>query len=133
MTTKTPEETREIGRRTAAKVASGGVICLFGELGAGKTTFVQGLAQGLRIKRRITSPTFIIARKYQNFWHVDLYRLTSFEEAKAIGIEEILADPHNIVVIEWPEIIKSILPRHYIEIKIKTVDAETREINETVY
>jgi tRNA threonylcarbamoyladenosine biosynthesis protein TsaE len=133
MISKTPEETRRFGRKLAVEMAQGGVICLFGDLGAGKTTLVQGLAQGLGIKRRIVSPTFIIVRKYDNFWHVDLYRLTALDEAKAVGIEEIIADQHNIVVIEWPEIIKAILPEHYIEIKIRAIDAETREIDETIH
>ncbi|MCL4397693.1 tRNA (adenosine(37)-N6)-threonylcarbamoyltransferase complex ATPase subunit type 1 TsaE [Patescibacteria group bacterium] len=126
--TKTAAQTKSFGKKLAAKVKDGGVVCLIGELGAGKTTLVQGLAQGLGIRRRISSPTFIIARKYNHFWHIDLYRLQNKEEAEAIGIREILADPKNIVVIEWPEIIKNALPKHYWEVKISIIGETQREI-----
>ncbi len=131
--TKSASETQEYGRKLAEKIKNGGVVALYGELGAGKTTLIQGIAQGLGIKQRITSPTFIIVRQYDRFWHVDLYRLTSLDEAKAVGIEEIINDPVNIVVIEWPELIKDILPKHYIEIRIKSLSNEEREIDEVVY
>ncbi len=130
MITKTALETQKYGEKLASKLKNGGVLCLYGDLGAGKTTLVQGLAKGLGIKRRITSPTFIIMRKYENFWHIDLYRL---ENADSLGLLEIFADPKNIVIIEWPEIIKNILPKHYIEIKIKNISETEREIDETIY
>lgn len=130
MITKTASETQKYGQKLAAKIKNGGVVCLYGDLGAGKTTLVQGIAKGLGIKRRITSPTFIIARKYNNFWHIDLYRL---DNADGLGLPEIFADPKNIVIIEWPEIIKNILPKHYYEIKIKTISKNKREIYETLY
>lgn len=114
--TKTAAQTRVFGYALAEKVKNGGVICLYGPLGAGKTTLVQGLARGLGIKRRITSPTFIIVRKYGRFWHVDLYRLNSPEEIEALGLREILADKENIVAIEWPEKIDKILPKGAIKV-----------------
>lgn len=115
MESKSAAQTRKLGFELAKKIKNGGVVCLSGGLGAGKTTFIQGLARGLGIKQRVNSPTFIVARRYKLkdkfFYHVDLYRLTSLEEAKAIGIEE-MWDNNNVVVIEWPEIIEKILPKH---------------------
>ncbi len=130
MITKTALETQKYGEKLAIKLKNGGVLCLYGELGAGKTTLVQGLAKGLGIKRRITSPTFIIMRKYENFWHIDLYRL---ENADSLGLPEIFADPKNIVIIEWPEIIKKVLPEHYIKIRIKDLNNDRRQIDEIIY
>ena len=130
MITKSALETQKYGEKLAVKIKNGGIVCLHGDLGAGKTTLVQGIAKGLGIKKRITSPTFIIVRKYENFWHIDLYRVDNIKE---LGLHEIFTDPKNIVVIEWPEIIKSILPKHYIEVKIKNISENEREVNETVY
>ncbi len=130
MITKSALETQKYGEKLASKLKSGGVLCLYGDLGAGKTTLVQGLAKGLGIKRRITSPTFIIMRKYENFWHIDLYRL---ENADSLGLLEIFADPKNIVIIEWPEIIKKVLPEHYIKIRIKDLNNDRRQIDEIIY
>lgn len=133
LTTKSPAETKKFGQELARKLRSGGVVCLFGELGAGKTTLIQGIAKGLGIKQRIISPTFIIARKYDNFWHIDLYRLKSLAEVQAVGIEEILSDPKSIVVIEWPEKILKILPKHYYEVRIKILNETEREISEAIH
>lgn len=123
--TKSAQETADLGEKLADSLKHGGVVCLYGELGSGKTTIVQGLARGLGIKRRIVSPTFIFIRQYPvsslqfavySLYHVDLYRIQSLNDAKALGLEEILADLFNIVVIEWPEKIKKILPKKRIEI-----------------
>lgn len=133
--TKNARETQKFGEEFALKIKGGGVVGLYGELGAGKTTFVQGVARGLGIKNRIISPTFVLVRRYkitssklQYLWHVDLYRLGEIGEAKAIGIEEIMADPNNIVVIEWPEKIETILPRKHWTVRMKTVSEGEREI-----
>lgn len=131
--TKSAQETRKFGQKLAAKIAGGGIVCLYGDLGAGKTTLVQGAAAGLGIKRRIVSPTFIIVRQYGHFWHVDLYRIKSLAEAKVLGLEEIFSDPRNIVLLEWPEKIAPILPKHYHEIKITTLSENEREIDEIIH
>lgn len=141
--TATAKETKDLGRNFAGKFKNGGVICLLGDLGSGKTTFTQGLAEGLGLKRRIVSPTFIIARQYEltedntkedsggsYFYHVDLYRLSSLEEAKAIGIEE-MWQKNNIVVIEWPEKIASVLPRVRYEINFVLESLNLRKIRIT--
>jgi tRNA threonylcarbamoyladenosine biosynthesis protein TsaE len=109
------------------------VIGLYGELGSGKTTFIQGLANGLGIKKRISSPTFVIIRDYPvpnsgfNFYHVDLYRLAE-KETEGLGLEEILADHNNIVAIEWAEKAKKILPAQRIDILFKYINETTREV-----
>jgi len=107
------------------------VIALTGNLGSGKTTFVQGFAKGLGIKQRIISPTFILMRKYgENFYHVDLYRLEGNieSEVRNLGIEDIWKDPKNIVVIEWAEKIKKMIPKSAQWIKFENLGKDERKI-----
>lgn len=139
-TTKSTRETQKFGQEFAKKIAGGGslpaggqVVCLYGDLGAGKTTLVQGIAKGLGIKKRIISPTFVLIRRYQipdtrYLYHIDLYRLQSIQEAKNIGIEELLAEPTNILLIEWPEKIESALPQKRWEIRLESIGETEREI-----
>ena len=94
------------------------VLALVGELGSGKTTFVQGFFKGLGIKKRALSPTFIIVRRFAlrdsrfaHVYHVDAYRIKKPKELLKIGFKEILSDPKNIVLIEWADKIRKILPR----------------------
>ena len=94
------------------------VFALQGDLGAGKTTFTQGFLSGLGIRKRSGSPTFIIFRKfivhsawYQSVYHVDAYRLKKPRELAVLGFKEMLSNPRNIVLIEWAENIKSVLPK----------------------
>lgn len=132
--TKSARETFELGQKLADSLSHGGIAALYGELGAGKTTFVQGVARGLGIKQRIISPTFIFIRHYHlpskiyHLYHVDLYRINSLDDAKGLGLEEILSDPHNIVLIEWPEKIKEILPQKRTEIYFQYLEKNEREI-----
>jgi len=114
--TNSSEETQKLGRDFAKTLKSGDVVCLYGILGTGKTTFVQGLAQGLGINNRIISPTFVIVRNYKvknneanamNFYHIDLYRIDSKEDIENLGIEDIVNNKNNIVAIEWAEKLKS--------------------------
>lgn len=127
--THSPSQTQSLGKKLAQNFVDGTVVCLRGNLGAGKTTLVQGIAKGLGIKRRISSPTFIIVRRYPRFWHIDLYRLTSLEEARAVGIEEILEDKTGVILIEWPEKIEEILPKKRWEIKMEIISEKDREIS----
>jgi tRNA threonylcarbamoyladenosine biosynthesis protein TsaE len=109
------------GLRAASRKKGALVIALQGDLGAGKTTFVQGFLKGLGIKKRATSPTFIIMRRYKipspaanghsHLHHMDAYRLRTPKDVGPLGFKKILADPKNIVLIEWPENIKGALPR----------------------
>ena len=113
------------------------VICLYGDLGSGKTTFVQFLAKALEIKEIITSPTFVIQKNcqipksfpYKKLVHIDCYRINDPAEMTVLRWDETLADPHNLIVIEWPERIKSLLPKNCMDIKFKFVDETTREID----
>lgn len=132
--TKTGEETQALGRDLAKEVESGGLICLYGDLGAGKTTFTQGLARELGVEETVVSPTFIIMRQYKTkvgkmLYHIDLYRLNDLEEARKIGIEEIIGREGNIVVIEWPEKIEPILPRRRWEVRLSNSNPDEREIS----
>ena len=107
----------------ASRAAS--IIGLTGDLGSGKTTFIQGFLKGLGVKQRITSPTFVIFKRYEipacrqarkdknykNVYHVDCYRLNKPEEILKLGFKEIINNPQNIVLIEWAEKLKKILPK----------------------
>jgi len=111
------------------------VIGLIGDLGSGKTTFCQGLAKGLGIKEKILSPTFVIFRKFkiQNskfkiFYHFDCYRIEKPKEILKIGFKKIIAQPENIVVIEWAERIKKVLPRQTIILYFALLDKNLRKI-----
>lgn len=112
------------------------VIAIEGELGAGKTTFVKGFARALGIKEKISSPTFVILKVYKltsllaynSLVHVDAYRLKDHHDLILLGIKEILADPRNIVLIEWAERVRKILPRKYIKVHIDHTGRNTRSI-----
>lgn len=111
------------------------VLALTGELGSGKTTFVQFLAEALGIKERILSPTFVITRSYLFFvndqrftlYHVDLYRLSK-EEVKHIGLEEMINEPHSLVVIEWALKAKNLLPPNTLWLKFSYDGDKLREL-----
>jgi len=128
------------------------VFGLYGDLGSGKTAFVQGVAKALGIKHPITSPTFVIQKRYEigesrkskvesdsstfNFnlftfnsiVHIDAYRLNEGKDMTALRWEETLSDPGNIVFLEWPEIVESALPANLIPLKFRFIDENTREI-----
>ncbi len=131
--THSSAQTQKLGKDLAKEFLHGAVVCLRGELGAGKTTLIQGIAKGLGIKAKISSPTFIIVHRHKlkaNFiWHIDLYRLTSLEEAKAVGIEEILEDKNSVILIEWPEKIEKLLPKKRWEIKLEAVSENERRVS----
>ena len=105
------------------------VLALQGDLGSGKTTFTQGLAKFLKIKGRVNSPTFVVMKRFKNFYHIDCYRLKDEKDALELDLKNIMADPKNIVAIEWPEKIKSILPKNTVFINFKFIDNKTREIS----
>jgi tRNA threonylcarbamoyladenosine biosynthesis protein TsaE len=134
--TSSPKETQKIAKALAKTLTGGEVIALFGDLGAGKTTFVQGLAKGLGIKRNITSPTYVFMRTYpfakkgkeMTFYHIDLYRGEEKADFAALGLDEIFS-PDSIVVLEWAERLENFLPKERINVKIETVDIKTRRIN----
>lgn len=135
VTTTSEKETQALAAKFSHKLRGGQVLALQGNLGSGKTTFVQGLARGLGIQKKITSPSFVILKLYPIprrslvLAHVDLYRLKNpLAEFRALGGEELLRDPKKIVAIEWPEKIFRLL--RYGTIKIRF--SPTRKISERV-
>ncbi|MBI2196410.1 tRNA (adenosine(37)-N6)-threonylcarbamoyltransferase complex ATPase subunit type 1 TsaE [Candidatus Daviesbacteria bacterium] len=110
------------------------VFALTGELGAGKTIFVQGFAKGLGIKDKIISPTFVLIRQHtipfsrKILYHIDLYRLDKAADLKNLGLLEIWSDPNNIVLIEWAERIKDFLPLDAVKINIRKGENQNRTI-----
>lgn len=111
------------------------IFGLEGDLGGGKTTFLQGFAKGLGIKQKILSPTFVIIKRFQipgsrfqNFYHIDCYRVEKTKEILDLGFKKIILNPKNIVVIEWSDRIKKILPADIIILKFKFINEKTREV-----
>src|SRR5690554_431438 len=128
--TDSPEATQKAGHELSASLKPGSIVALTGELGAGKTTFVKGIAEGLGISSRITSPTFIIMRSYDNnFYHVDLYRLDDNidQEVANLGLLDIIKEGNSIVVIEWAEKIRNLLPENTIWINFKILEENKRK------
>jgi tRNA threonylcarbamoyladenosine biosynthesis protein TsaE len=119
------EELQAFARQVAQELRGGEVLALSGDLGAGKTTFTQGLAQALGVKETVSSPTFVLTREYQtdrdfNLHHFDWYRLDQPEMISNLGVEEVLGRPDVVAVIEWPERARHLLPlsTHWIEIAV---------------
>lgn len=133
--THSPRETFNLAANFAKQYQDkGGIIALIGDLGSGKTTFVQGIALGLGITEKILSPTFVFIRTHQLpnshrlLYHVDLYRLEDHRNINQLGLDEILANPENIILIEWAEKIKKILPKTATVIRVDKSSEETRRI-----
>ena len=130
--TKGSEETKNLGQLFAKRLKNKEFIALYGNLGSGKTTFIQGLAKGLGIKRRIISPTFIIIRSYKldkkNFYHIDLYRTKSINDLLSVGLDEIIQKRSSIIALEWAEKMEGLLPKKRTELYFKYIDENTREI-----
>ncbi len=139
--TKNAQETYSLGKWLGERIKKPIVICLFGGLGSGKTTFIQGLIASLGVKKIIISPSFVIIRNYETrvnldpgikkksiFYHIDLYRIKDLNDIKTLGIEEILKEKSAVIAIEWAEKIKEILPKRRIDIIFNFLDKNTREI-----
>lgn len=134
--THSPEETKQIAATLAENFQGGEVLGLVGELGAGKTKFVQGLAKYLEVENTVNSPTFVLMKPYPTHHkkckllvHIDCYRLNSPKELLQLGLEEYLNDKRCLTVIEWADKIEKILPEKTIWIKFKLgKNIEEREI-----
>jgi tRNA threonylcarbamoyladenosine biosynthesis protein TsaE len=130
LTSNSPEETKKIAYELAQKLKPGDVICVYGDLGAGKTVFASALAQQLGITQSITSPTFTIVNEYEGripFYHFDVYRIDTKGFLDIGGDEYFYKD--GIVLIEWPENIADVLPSNRIEVHINTTEnPDEREI-----
>lgn len=132
MITKSEAQTKKVARLLAEEILRSKkgpwVIGLQGELGSGKTRFVQGFAKGLGIRQRLTSPTFVLIKKYRNFYHIDCYRLNRPKDLLDLDFKEIISDPKNMVLIEWAEKVRSILPKDAIWIKFEIINQNKRKI-----
>lgn len=148
MISRSAEETINFAQKFTQKLKGGEIIGLIGELGSGKTTFVKGLAEGLGVKEPITSPTFVILKEYafrhailrplihlrgvskrlRKFVHIDAYRVENLDDIKSVGVEDYLGRKDVVMVIEWAEKIREILPETTIYIEFKFVDEKSRKI-----
>lgn len=128
---RSPEQTRRVGMRLGAIIQDRDLICLEGDLGSGKTTFVQGLAAGWGSLDQVSSPTFVLVNLYRHpfgkrLYHVDAYRLNSSEEAEDLDLDAMLAS--GSMVIEWAERIKPILPVECMWIKLNDISTDQRDL-----
>lgn len=137
ITTHSAEETKVFGKQLSGEIVPGTLLCLKGELGAGKTTLIQGLLEGLGAERPYVSPTFVIMKQYdlsapsatgiKRVYHADAYRVEAKDFAE-IGFAEWCADPEGLVILEWPERIADILPEKRMTISLLSHGETEREI-----
>lgn len=143
--TNSPSQTKKLGEILAKKIIQSSakkkhakVFGLIGDLGGGKTTFLQGFAKGLAIKEKILSPTFVILKKYKIparygiLYHVDCYRIQKTKEILDLGFKKIISDQKNIVTIEWADRIREIMPKDTIWIHFDFIDEKRRNIKSMV-
>ncbi|OGE72439.1 tRNA (adenosine(37)-N6)-threonylcarbamoyltransferase complex ATPase subunit type 1 TsaE [Candidatus Daviesbacteria bacterium RIFCSPLOWO2_02_FULL_38_15] len=127
------DETKKLAQRLAQNTQAR-IFALTGDLGAGKTIFVQGFAQGLDIKEKIISPTFVLIRQHhipntdKTLYHIDLYRLEKEEDFKQLGLKDLLNDSNHLILIEWAEKIKGLLPKMTTWIYLETANQNSRQI-----
>ena len=131
VTTRSEEETEALGERLAKCLRAGAVVALYGDLGAGKTAFVRGMARGLDIRESVTSPTFTIVNEYPGdpaLFHFDMYRLKNADELYGIGWEDYL-DRNGICVTEWSERIEEALPEDAVRVRIRRLSDSERSVS----
>lgn len=127
--TRSAEETIELGRRIANDLPRRCVVLLIGNLGAGKTTLAKGIVSGLGAAKPddVSSPTFTLIHEYGGVYHIDLYRLDRAEQVATLGLDEIF-DRDAVVLIEWGERFPQLMPSKRVEIHLRTIDEDQREI-----
>ncbi len=135
--TRSPSETAAVGEALGRLLRGGEVLALVGDLGAGKTCFVQGLASGLEIPEEayVRSPTFSLIEQYEGrlpVYHLDLYRLSDVDELESIGWRDCL-DGESVVAVEWADRLEGYLPVDYLAIRLVSKSPEEREIQIAVY
>lgn len=126
----TPEETEKIAYEFAQKIKSGDVVCVYGEMGVGKSVFARGFAKGIGISEYIPSPTFTIVNEYSGkftFYHFDVYRIEDPEDMYDIGFDEYIYGD-GVSLIEWPELIEKILPEKRYNVRIDRTHDEEEHI-----
>ena len=135
ITSASEQETQKIGENLAESLRAGDIVCLYGRLGAGKTVLVKGIAEGLGVKKRILSPTFIFMRSYPfnkngkklTLRHLDLYRIEDVKELKSLNLSEIFEE-EGIFILEWASKVENILPKKRIDVEIEVLNENERRI-----
>ncbi|HET9442692.1 MAG TPA: tRNA (adenosine(37)-N6)-threonylcarbamoyltransferase complex ATPase subunit type 1 TsaE [Acidimicrobiales bacterium] len=125
-TTKSADDTRELGAAVASLARGGDIVLLGGDLGSGKTTFAQGFGRALGVTDPVTSPTFMLMRPYEGrlrLLHCDVYRLEHLQEIVDLGIVE-LVDDDSVALVEWGDVAEPVLPADFLEIRITYQDGE---------
>lgn len=129
--TSGPEQTEHLGEALGTLLDAGDLVCLYGDLGSGKTHFSCGIAAGLEVREQyITSPTFTLVNEYRGrvpFYHIDLYRLQDPSELEGIGFDEYI-DSDGAAVIEWAERAEDLLPEERLSVYLSHLDERSREI-----
>jgi tRNA threonylcarbamoyladenosine biosynthesis protein TsaE len=130
--TATADDTRDLGEALSTQLRPRDVVILTGELGAGKTTLVQGIARGLKIAEQIVSPTFTLIKEYRgtlDLGHVDVYRLDRIQEVVDLGLDE-LGDGEAVLVVEWGDAVEDLLPpdRLRLELSVPDPSSEARVV-----
>jgi len=131
--TKSEKETREIGRAIGKSLLPGDIICLVGELGSGKTTITQGIAQGLGVGGPVNSASFKLINEYKGripVYHFDLFRLDKLSEVEELGYREYFYN-QGVTIIEWAEKMRPLWPEKRVEIELKIISGDNREIKIT--
>jgi tRNA threonylcarbamoyladenosine biosynthesis protein TsaE len=128
---RSAEQTRRLGARLGVALRCGDVLCLQGDLGAGKTTFVQGVAKGWGSQDAVSSPTFILVNEYRRadgglLFHMDAYRIASMPEAEELDLEAMLTA--GALLIEWPERVDGLVPPEHLWVTFEHVDEEERKL-----
>lgn len=130
------EEAARFARGLSPREGGATVVTLSGDLGAGKTAFVKAAAKELGVRDHVTSPTFVIMKiydlskqKFRKLVHIDAYRLKGEHHLKVLGWDELLADPHNLIFVEWPEQAGSAIPQDAIRISLRYSGEHEREIH----
>ena len=130
--THSPEATTALGEQLAGALQSGDVLALYGDLGAGKTHLVKGIARGLGFRPEdVTSPTFTLIQEYTTvppLYHIDVYRVEDLRELERLGVDEYLHGD-GVCVIEWPERMESMLPAHTARLQLSHLDQNSRHVD----
>jgi tRNA threonylcarbamoyladenosine biosynthesis protein TsaE len=129
--TSSAEDTRKVAAALAELLAPGDVVSLTGDLGAGKTTFVQGAARGLGVTEQVSSPTFVLVREYRGdvpVCHIDVYRLDRLQEVIDLGFEDLL-DPGSVIFVEWGDAIEPLLPDEHLRVELRTEEGDGRRLS----
>jgi tRNA threonylcarbamoyladenosine biosynthesis protein TsaE len=132
--TDSPDQTRAVASALADVLVPGDLVLLVGELGAGKTAFVQGLARGLGVEEPVTSPTFTIVQEYAGrlpLTHVDVYRLDRVQDLLDLGLEE--AGDRGVTVVEWGDLVEQAVPAEHLVVRMEPGATDTERVLELTY